>query len=120
MKKKCDRKRARSRNGRLVLAALVAGLVPFALASADGNGGGGNSGDAVAAAQSGHVYKLRNANSGKVLGVLGMSKDDGGKALQWGDNGTRDHEWRLDLQSNGYYKLTNLNSNKVLAPYLAP
>ena len=44
-----------------------------------------------------------------------MLTADGAKALQWRDNGARDHEWRIDLLSSGSYKLTNMNSGKVLA-----
>ena len=64
--------------------------------------------------QSGHVYKLQNVNSSKVLGISGMSTSDGAQALQWSDNGTADHEWTVTLLSNGYYKFTNVNSGKVL------
>ncbi len=72
---------------------------------------GGGTGSGI---QSGHVYKLQNVNSSKVLGVSGMSTSDGVQILQWSDNGTADHNWTLTLLSNGYYKLTNANSNKVL------
>ncbi|WP_438433208.1 RICIN domain-containing protein [Gorillibacterium sp. sgz500922] len=64
--------------------------------------------------QSGHVYKLTNVNSNKVLGVSDMSLNDGANAVQWGDTGTSDHEWKIDRLSSGYYKLTNMNSGKVL------
>lgn len=62
---------------------------------------------------SGHTYKLVNLNSGKVLGIKGMGTGDGALALQWGDNGTSDHNWKSTLV-NGYYRLTNANSGKVL------
>lgn len=62
---------------------------------------------------SGHTYKLVNLNSGKVLGIENMSTYDGANALQWGDNGTTDHNWTITLV-NGYYRLTNSNSGKVL------
>jgi GH35 family endo-1,4-beta-xylanase len=88
----------------------------FSAGSANaGNAANGGSAGGAGAVQSGHVYKLQNANSGKVLGVLSMSTADGAKALQWRDNGARDHEWRIDLLSSGSYKLTNMNSGKVLA-----
>jgi hypothetical protein len=64
--------------------------------------------------ESGHVYKLKNANSGKVLGIQSMSTSDGADALQWDDNGTSDHLWTLTQLSDGNYKLTNGNSGKVL------
>jgi hypothetical protein len=62
----------------------------------------------------GASYRLVNYNSGKVLGVSGMSTTDGAQAVQWSDTNTNDHNWRLDLQANGYYKITNLHSGKVL------
>lgn len=62
---------------------------------------------------SGHTYKLVNLNSGKVLGINNMSTYDGANALQWGDNGTADHNWTI-TSVNGYYRLTNANSGKVL------
>lgn len=71
----------------------------------------GSSGSII---QSGHIYKLQNVNSGKVLGISDMSTADGANAVQWSDNGTADHEWTVTLLSNGYYKLTNVNSGKVL------
>ena len=64
--------------------------------------------------QSGHVYKIKNAKSGKVLGISNMLKTDGAQALQWSDNGTADHEWTFTQLSNGNYELTNVNSGKVL------
>lgn len=62
---------------------------------------------------SGHTYKLVNLNSGKVLGITGMSTSDGAGAVQWGDNGTADHHWTI-TSMNGYYRLANANSGKVL------
>lgn len=62
---------------------------------------------------SGHTYKLVNMNSGKILGISGMSTADGANAIQWGDNGTADHNWTITLV-NGYYRLKNVNSGKVL------
>ncbi|MFC8520266.1 RICIN domain-containing protein [Streptomyces sp. NPDC057257] len=67
--------------------------------------------------QSGHVYKLQNAKSGKVLGIKSMSTAAGAPALQWSDNGTADHEWTFTQLSNGNYELTNVNSGKVLGVY---
>lgn len=64
--------------------------------------------------QSGHVYKIVNANSNKVLGVSGMSTANNAQVIQWADNGTADHEWTLTQLPNGNYKITNANSGKVL------
>jgi uncharacterized protein len=63
---------------------------------------------------SGATYKLQNVNSSKVLGVTGMSTADGAQTVQWADTGTADHNWRFELQKDGYYKITNVNSGKVL------
>ena len=64
--------------------------------------------------QNGHVYKLKNANSGKVLGIQNMSTSNNANAVQWDDNGTSDHNWTLTQQGDGNYKLKNANSGKVL------
>ncbi|WP_246157556.1 RICIN domain-containing protein [Catellatospora sichuanensis] len=40
-------------------------------------------------------YRVQNANSGKVLAVSGMSTADSANVVQYGDNGTADHRWRL-------------------------
>jgi hypothetical protein len=38
---------------------------------------------------------LQNANSGKLLGVDVMSYADSAQVVQFADNGTADHVWRL-------------------------
>jgi len=38
---------------------------------------------------------VQNANSGKVLGVDGMSYDNSAQVVQFDDSGTPDHLWRL-------------------------
>ncbi|GAA1314468.1 glycoside hydrolase family 127 protein [Saccharothrix xinjiangensis] len=68
-------------------------------------GGGGGGSDAG--------YRLFNAASGLVLGVQDMSTADGGLAVQWGDTGTRDHNWEL-VADGGAVRLRNRNSGKVL------
>jgi hypothetical protein len=40
-------------------------------------------------------YRIRNLNSGLVLGVAGMSVSDGASVVQFEDNGTADHLWRF-------------------------
>lgn len=65
--------------------------------------------------QTGHVYKIVNAHSNKVLGISGMSLSNNAQALQWSDNGTADHEWVFTELPNGHYKITNVHSGKVLA-----
>ncbi len=58
-------------------------------------------------------YRLVNVASGLVLGVSGMSTADGGLALQWGDNGSADHDW-LFVADGDALKLRNVHSSKVL------
>jgi hypothetical protein len=60
------------------------------------------------------TYKLVNANSGLLLGVQNASTAPGAVALQWTDNGTRDHLWDLVSTGNGYYRIVNDNSGLVL------
>ncbi|HTJ72324.1 MAG TPA: RICIN domain-containing protein [Actinospica sp.] len=60
------------------------------------------------------TYQLQNVNSGLVLGVNGASTSSGAAALQWTNNGTRDHLWDLVGDGNGYYKIVNENSGLVL------
>lgn len=56
------------------------------------------------------TYKLVNVNSGLDLGVSDESTASGTTALQWPDNGTRDHLWDLVGDGNGAYKIVNENS----------
>ena len=67
--------------------------------------GGGGTGSAS--------YRLVNAASGLVLGIQNMSTADGGLALQWGDNGTADHNWEIIVDGTAV-RLRNVNSGKVL------
>ncbi len=60
------------------------------------------------------TYKLVNANSRLLLGVQYASTAPGAVALQWTDNGTRDHLWDLVSTGNGYYRIVNDNSGLVL------
>jgi Ricin-type beta-trefoil lectin domain-like len=41
------------------------------------------------------AFRVQNRNSGKVLGVDGMSTADSAQVVQFTDNGTADHNWRL-------------------------
>lgn len=43
----------------------------------------------------GNTVRLANAGSGLRLGIQNMSTADGGRALQWSDNGTADNRWRI-------------------------
>jgi hypothetical protein len=44
-----------------------------------------------------------------------MSTADNARVLQWGDTGTADHRWTLVANSDGSYRIRNVNSGKVLA-----
>ena len=46
-------------------------------------------------AGSGEAFKLVNSHSAKVLGMAGMSTNDGGTALQWSDDATNDQFWKF-------------------------
>lgn len=43
----------------------------------------------------GGYWKTVSRNSGLVLGVQNMFTTSGAPALQWDDNGTADHLWRI-------------------------
>jgi hypothetical protein len=60
-------------------------------------------------------YRVQNLNSGKVLGVDGMSTADNAAVVQFADNGTADHLWRFDHAGNNWYAIVNSHSGKLLA-----
>ncbi|GGM44395.1 RICIN domain-containing protein [Dactylosporangium sucinum] len=59
--------------------------------------------------------RIQNQNSSKVLGVSGMSTANSANVVQYDDNGTADHLWRLIDAGGGWYKVQNQNSGKLLA-----
>ncbi|MER5831307.1 beta-L-arabinofuranosidase domain-containing protein [Streptomyces sp. NPDC002130] len=59
------------------------------------------------------TVRLTNAGSGLVLGIQNMSTADGGRALQWNDSGTADHDWQMVPDGNGF-RFRNAHSGKVL------
>jgi hypothetical protein len=61
----------------------------------------------------GGTFRLVNVGSGLVLGVQNMSTADGGRALQWSDNGTADHDWHMITDGNAV-RFRNAHSGKVL------
>jgi len=63
--------------------------------------------------QGGTTCRLVNVGSGLVLGVENMSTADGGRALQWSDNGTADHNWEM-ITDGTAVRFRNANSGKVL------
>ncbi|ADJ45365.1 hypothetical protein AMES_3540 [Amycolatopsis mediterranei S699] len=81
-------------------------ITSFPTASPDGQpwqpGGGGAS------------FRIKNRNSGKVLGVDQMSTADSAQVVQYADNGTDDHLWHLVANGDGWYRIRNHHSGKVL------
>ncbi|MBN6040435.1 beta-L-arabinofuranosidase domain-containing protein [Amycolatopsis sp. 195334CR] len=63
--------------------------------------------------QGGGTSRLVNVGSGLVLGIQDMSTADGGRALQWHDSGTADHNWEIVADGNAV-RFRNANSGKVL------
>lgn len=57
--------------------------------------------------------RLVNVGSGLVLGIQGMSTADGGRALQWHDSGTADHNWEM-IDDGDAVRFRNVHSGKVL------
>jgi hypothetical protein len=71
-------------------------------------------GTAVWPATSLGAFKILNQNSGLVLGVAGMSTDNSADVVQFADNGTADHLWRLVDAGAGNLKIQNVNSGLLL------
>ncbi|MDW8804303.1 glycoside hydrolase family 127 protein [Streptomyces scabiei] len=61
----------------------------------------------------GDTVRLANVGSGLVLGIQNMSTADGGRALQWNDSGTADHDWQM-ITDGSAVRLRNAHSGKVL------
>ncbi|WEH12564.1 beta-L-arabinofuranosidase domain-containing protein [Streptomyces sp. VNUA24] len=61
----------------------------------------------------GDTVRLTNVGSGLVLGIQNMSTADGGRALQWNDSGTADHDWQM-ITDGSAVRLRNAHSGKVL------
>ncbi|WP_030854049.1 beta-L-arabinofuranosidase domain-containing protein [Streptomyces sp. NRRL S-475] len=59
------------------------------------------------------TVRLANVGSGLVLGIQNMSTTDGGRALQWNDSGTADHDWEMITDGNAV-RFRNAHSGKVL------
>ena len=59
------------------------------------------------------VYKITNANSGKVLDVQYESLSNGGNIYQYTNVGKANQVWRIQPTGDGYYTITSWNSGKV-------
>lgn len=61
-----------------------------------------------------YSYKIKNANSGLVLGISGMNQTAGTAVVQWSDNGTADHLWHFLPMGNNQYNIENMYTHQVL------
>ncbi|MGA2352023.1 MAG: RICIN domain-containing protein [Terracidiphilus sp.] len=59
-------------------------------------------------------YKIKNVNSGLVLGISGASQTAGANLVQWADNGTADHLWHFMPIGTNVYNIENMNSHQVI------
>jgi hypothetical protein len=59
--------------------------------------------------------KLISAGSGKALDVANASTANGGNIQQWSDNGCLCQSWQFASLGNGFFKIVNQNSGKVVA-----
>jgi ricin-type beta-trefoil lectin protein len=75
-----------------------------------GSGAAGQRWELVPVPTAGATYKLQNVGSGLVMDVAGQSRDDGGRVVQWTDNGGFNQQWQLTPAPGGAYTLTNGHS----------
>lgn len=61
-----------------------------------------------------NYYYITNANSSKVMDVVGSSTSAGAEVIQYTKNNGNNQQWKFVLQSNGYYKIQNRNSGLYL------
>lgn len=59
-------------------------------------------------------FKIKNVNSGLVLGISGQSQTAGTSVVQWADNGTTDHLWHFIPMGSGQYNIENMLTHQVL------
>jgi hypothetical protein len=61
------------------------------------------------------TYRFVNVGTNKVMALNGPGYfTNGDAAILWDDNGTSDHNWQLVPEGNGYYKIRNVYTGKVL------
>ncbi|MDP9037703.1 MAG: family 43 glycosylhydrolase [Acidobacteriota bacterium] len=60
-------------------------------------------------------FKIKNVNSGLVLGVLQHNQQAGTNAVQWADDGSQDHLWHFIPMNNGQYQIENMLTHQLLA-----
>ena len=59
-------------------------------------------------------WLLQNLNSGLFMGVSNMSTADSADVVQFENNGTADHLWRLLPGGGPWFRIQNRNSGLVL------
>jgi alpha-L-fucosidase len=60
------------------------------------------------------MYRVINRNSGKALDVANASTADGAALIQWPYSGGTNQQWRLLPNTDGSFRLVNVNSGKLL------
>ncbi|MBN2442642.1 MAG: RICIN domain-containing protein [Spirochaetales bacterium] len=63
------------------------------------------------------IYKFVNRTSGKCIDVPGGNTANGVQLVQWTDNGGVNQQWRISSNSEGYYFITSVVSNKNIDNY---
>lgn len=61
----------------------------------------------------GHYY-IANANATKMLDVPGASKNNSVSIKLWQPNGDNNQLWTVEDLGNGYFRIINVNSGKLL------
>ena len=102
----------------------IAGLVAasLTLVACSGGGGGGSSGGSaaptpvptVATMDTGVQYKIKNLNSGLVLGIAGASQAAGTLVVQGTDTGAAEQLWHFMPMGNNQYNIENMLTHQVL------
>lgn len=59
-------------------------------------------------------FKIKNVNSGLVLGISGQSQSAGTSVVQYTDNGTTDHLWHFMPMGNNQYNIENMLTHQLL------
>lgn len=59
-------------------------------------------------------FKLKNVNSGLILGISGASQTAGTDVIQWTDNGTTDHLWHFIPMGSSQYNIENMLTHQLL------
>ena len=63
---------------------------------------------------SGQTFMFKTNVGSRYLDMSAASKANGGNAQLWGNTNSNAQVWKLEKQSGDYYRIVNVNSNKVL------